>query len=104
MFKSVTLLASLENAEAIELACSTGRPRLVLRGGRDNDIASTVGVSINDLKTAGTKQTWVPEMVAILPPPIASTTAPSITDPTTRPTQAIARREAPRRMIRVIKG
>src|SRR5687767_9357764 len=84
MFKSVTLLASLENAEAIELACSTGRPRLVLRGGRDNEIASTVGVSMNDLKSAGTKQSWVPEMVAIIPPPIAPTTAPSEVEPTTK--------------------
>src|SRR4051812_42510317 len=34
--RSVTLLVTPEQAEGLELACSTGRPRLVLRSGRDD--------------------------------------------------------------------
>src|SRR5437016_1248343 len=44
MFRSVTLLAKPEEAEAIELAAATGRPRLVLRGGRDNEIVASAGI------------------------------------------------------------
>ncbi len=46
MSKSVTVLVTLADAEAIELACSTGRPRLVLRGGRDNSVIATAGMTI----------------------------------------------------------
>ena len=97
MFKSVTVLATLNDAEAIELACATGRPRLVLRGGRDNTIVATAGVSISELR-AGAGNSTTP-MVAIAPPP-TPTTAPAIEDPV----ETIARREPPRRVVRVIRG
>ena len=59
MFKSVTLLLTPKDAEAVELACSTGRPRLVLRGGRDNETNENGGVSLSDLSGGGSDETAV---------------------------------------------
>ncbi len=39
--RSVTVLVTLDQAEAIELATATGRPRLVLRSARDQSIAES---------------------------------------------------------------
>jgi pilus assembly protein CpaB len=50
MSKSVTLIASPQDAEAIELAAATGRPRLVLRGGNDHGSAATDGVTLAELR------------------------------------------------------
>ena len=99
MFKSVTVLVPLTDAEAIELACSTGRPRLVLRGGRDNDVTPTAGVSLAELKNgAGTGEQAV---VTIAPP----TTMPSVAvEPTTKPTVALAKAEPKFRVVKLIKG
>lgn len=49
--RSVTLMATPEEAKAIELAASTGRPRLVLRNFRDESEAATAGVSLKDIKS-----------------------------------------------------
>lgn len=105
MSKSVTILASLEDAEAIELAYATGRPRLVLRGGRDNDVTTTVGVSMNDLKGIGGRpDTGTSSIAAVMPPVIVAAPPPPPTT-TTAPSEAVVvRRENPRRIVRVIKG
>jgi pilus assembly protein CpaB len=95
LFKSVTVLASLQDSEAIELACATGRPRLVLRGGRDNQIVATAGISMGELRAGGAGSG---EIIAIAPPP--PTTAPA----TTEPVEAVATYEPPRRVVRVIRG
>jgi pilus assembly protein CpaB len=103
--KSVTVLVPLEDAEAIELACSTGRPRLVLRGGRDNEVVPTAGVSLAELKNGG--GTGGGEaIVTVTAPPVAPTTAPSVViEPTTRPSVAVASRDEPKfRVIKLIKG
>ena len=111
MSKSVTILASLEDAEAIELACAMGKPRLVLRGGRDNDVMTTAGVSLNDLKgTGGRLDTGTSSMAVITPP----TTAPAIipppvvitpATPTTMPANAVVLRESiDRRIVRIVRG
>lgn len=97
LFKSVTMLVKPEEAEAIELACSVGRPRLVLRGGRDNEVASTNGITLGELKGNGGSTV----SVAIAPPP--PTTMPSI-EPTTKPAEAVAVRETPKRVVRFIRG
>lgn len=47
--KSVTLLVSPRQAEAIELASAKGKPRLVLRGAQDRSPAWTPGVTIAEL-------------------------------------------------------
>ena len=116
MSKSVTILATLEDAEAIELACAMGRPRLVLRGGRDNDVMTTAGVSLNDLKgTGGRLDTGTSSMAVITPP---ATTGPAIvpppvvitpTTPTTMPANAVVLRSpAPaavdKRVVRIVRG
>jgi pilus assembly protein CpaB len=48
--RSVTLLVTPQEAEVIELASMTGRPRLVLRGANDISPANTHGVSLADLR------------------------------------------------------
>lgn len=50
VFRSVTLLATPAESEAIELAAATGRPRLVLRAGTDKDITATAGVTASNLR------------------------------------------------------
>ncbi len=47
--RSVTVLASLKEAEAIELATSSGRPRLVLRSSRDETVAKSQGITLGEL-------------------------------------------------------
>jgi pilus assembly protein CpaB len=49
IFKSVTLLATPAEAEALELASQAGRPRLVLRGTGDASAANTAGVTTSGL-------------------------------------------------------
>src|SRR5687768_14739829 len=49
-FKSVTLVTTPEQAEAIELATANGRPRLVLRSGRDNGARASSGVRLAELR------------------------------------------------------
>jgi pilus assembly protein CpaB len=49
--RSVTLIATPKEAQAIELACSTGRPRLVLRSSGDQNVdPSIAGVSVSELR------------------------------------------------------
>jgi pilus assembly protein CpaB len=47
--RTVTLVMSPKNAEAIELASTNGRPRLVLRGTADNSPTASPGVSLEEL-------------------------------------------------------
>ena len=46
---SITLLVTTPQAELIELACSVGRPRFVLRGGNDLAMVDTKGVTLAEL-------------------------------------------------------
>jgi pilus assembly protein CpaB len=48
--KSVTLLATPEEAEAIDLAAHVGNPRLVLRNGSDVTVGDSKGVSVAELR------------------------------------------------------
>jgi pilus assembly protein CpaB len=47
---SVTVLVTPANAELLELASMTGRPRLSLRSGNDLNLVQTPGVTLTDLK------------------------------------------------------
>jgi pilus assembly protein CpaB len=49
-FRSVTLIASPEEAQAIELAAATSRPRLVLRNQRDDSKDIGPGVTLSDIR------------------------------------------------------
>ena len=49
--RSVTLIATPKEAQAIELACATGRPRLVLRSSADQKVDTSIaGVSVSELR------------------------------------------------------
>ena len=105
MFKSVTILASLEDAEALELACAMGRPRLVLRGGRDNEVTATAGVSMNDLKGTGGRPDTGTSALAVATPTTAPVAVIAPPPPTTKPVQTIVQAETVKhRLVRVIKG
>lgn len=51
--KSVTLAATPEQAEAVELAARTGLPRLILRGNGDRASIANQGVTLADLRGEG---------------------------------------------------
>jgi hypothetical protein len=72
VFRSVTLVVTPAEAEAIELAATSGRPRLVLRNGNDKSISLTPGVTAANLRGAQPKPivTYVP-----VPTPVASPVA-----------------------------
>jgi pilus assembly protein CpaB len=72
-YKSVTLLCSPEDAEAIELAASVGRPRLVLRSSRDTQLATTDGITLAELRRGIVKAGADP----FVTPVVAPTTRPS---------------------------
>jgi pilus assembly protein CpaB len=96
-YKSVTLLATPEQAETIELAATLGRPRLSLRSGRDGDLARTKGVDVAQL--LGENRTAVAQTPAVTDPFIPAAElrsiafAPPATQPTTQP--AIVQMTAP---------
>lgn len=48
--KSVTLLVTPRDAEAIELAAATGRPRLLLRSSGDKDVPRSDGITVAELR------------------------------------------------------
>ncbi|MEA2736187.1 MAG: hypothetical protein QOE14_2638, partial [Humisphaera sp.] len=76
-------------------------PRLVLRGGRDQEVNATVGVSMADLKGGNGRLDPV-TTVAIAPPTTTPTQVIAVTPPpkTVRSTVAAV----PRRMVRVIRA
>lgn len=49
-YKSVTLLLSPRDAEAVELACTMGQPRLVLRNGNDQSVGASDGITLAALR------------------------------------------------------
>ncbi len=110
MSKSVTILASLEDAEAIELACAMGKPRLVLRGGRDNDVMTTAGVSLNDLKGTGGRLDTGTSAMAVPTPTTAPVMPPVVVvpaTPTTMPSHGhavVLRETVDRRVVRIVRG
>ena len=97
MVRSVTVLVKPDQAEAIELACATSRPRLVLRGGRDNEIVASAGISVGELR--GTGHNDGASAVALTAP----TTRPSLAS-TIQPIGALAKADVPHRTVKVIRG
>lgn len=72
--RSVTLLATPGEAEAIELASASGRPRLVLRSGADKQITQSSGVTASNLRgTSSAKPVAPPPVIAVAPPVIVPT-------------------------------
>jgi pilus assembly protein CpaB len=60
MSRSVTLLVTPRDAEAIELGASMGRPRLVLRGSQDKELEASAGVTLAELRGDPQKQSADP--------------------------------------------
>lgn len=65
--RSITLLVTPQEAEGIQLACTTGRPWLVLRGNKDDKQAPTSGVSLNQLRAGSTTNPSSADPFAELP-------------------------------------
>jgi pilus assembly protein CpaB len=102
--RSVTVLCTLADAEAIELACATGRPRLVLRSGRDSQVVATPGISLGELRggpIGDTALAAAPSTTQPSPTAIATaTTQPSVESPV----DTVVRSEPPRRTVKIIRG
>ena len=98
--RSVTLLVTSKQAEALQLSAVAGRPWLVLRGQSDNAIASSGGTTLADLR--GTTPSFARHFFGALKPTQAavSQATPRIADPTTRPV-ALAQ---PTRSVHTIRG
>lgn len=93
-FRSVTLLASTEESEAIDLAASTSRPRLVMRSGLDVEKTTSEGITVADLRggkasNSGRVDPWEST-------PVVNT------NPTTQPTSVFERVQS--RTIKIIRA
>jgi pilus assembly protein CpaB len=73
---SVTLLVTPRQAELIELASSSGRPRLVLRSERDNQMPDVRPVTLTDLTGGSAPRSVTPTPVAVRDP--FATTRPTV--------------------------
>ena len=94
--RSVTLMVTLEQAAAVELACVSGKPRLTLRAGDDTELSAFDGLTLAELRGVRTGEPspasdpfagsgpWTTTPVSADAPAIA-TTRPS--GPSTRPGQ-----------------
>jgi pilus assembly protein CpaB len=91
--RSVTLLATAEQVEAIDLASHTGNPRLVLRNGMDSKVSGGKGVTVAELR--GTDST-PPEVQTTKPEPVETTKV--------EPTKAEPVKAADYREIEVIRA
>lgn len=72
--RSVTVLATAEQAEAIDLASHVGSPRLVLRNGADNKLTGGKGITVAALRGAeedagpGPLDSWISQIMQAATP------------------------------------
>ena len=92
--RTVTLLASPHDAQAIDLATATSRLRLVLRASGDASEADDDGVQMVDIRGGGP--------TIVMPTVLPQNTTP--TQPTTQPTVANSEDDSSRRVVRFIEG
>jgi pilus assembly protein CpaB len=64
--RSVTLIASPNEAEALELATSLGHPRMVLRASGDEEPTDSEGITVAELRRGITKSDYV-EPISLAP-------------------------------------
>lgn len=112
-YKSVTLLASPKEAERVELATYTGRPRIVLRSGRDNStLAANQGAKLSEI-AGGTADAinsgaaWLNAMMTRRPTSRPSdTNVEKVSDVKTRPIDPFGDYEArpQQRTVKIIRG
>jgi pilus assembly protein CpaB len=98
--RSVTLVVTPRDAEAIELASSMGRTRLVLRGSTDRDASEATGVTVFELRGEDKERVRAP-IVAVATPPVMPTTRPA--DPRGG-SDPFAEEVAPKRTVTLIRG
>jgi pilus assembly protein CpaB len=101
---SVTLMVTIEQAAAIELALDTGMPRLALRASGDQDIQPFAGLTMAQLRGEVFGDPWETAQtlpVAADPLPINPATQPSDTS-TTPPTEIKPRTRT--HVVEVIRG
>jgi pilus assembly protein CpaB len=104
-YKSVTLLATPEQAESIDLASTLGRPRLALRGGRDSDLTHTKGTDVAQLLGESRNTQTVAADPFLVPQPLLPLTFnPPSTAPSTQPAIVQSRPPIDTRSISVIRG
>ena len=103
--KSVTLLVTSKQAEAIQLASVSGRPWLVLRGATDTSIAPLGGTTLADLRGAA------PDMARDIITALrnvratrANTTVASVQRPSTQPVAVQQTTWAPTRSVHTIRN
>lgn len=97
--RSVTLIASPRDAEAIELASATGRTRLILRGPNDRTRTDSPGITFVELRGLEYEP-----MVVYLPNPVVPVAATQPVAPQSQPGADPFAEEAPRRTVTVIRG
>jgi pilus assembly protein CpaB len=103
--KSVTLLVTSKQAEAIQLASVSGRPWLVLRGGTDSSITPLSGTTLADLRGAA------PDMARDIITALrnvratrANSTVASVQRPATQPVAVQQTTWAPTRAVHTIRN
>ena len=101
--KSVTLLVKPREAEAIELAAATGRPRLVLRSSGDREQTRSEGITVAELR-GGAKRVdpFAGSLTELLRPTMTMpATRPAVPEPATPIAFKPATRE---HIVKVIRG
>ena len=104
--RSVTLVVKPRDAEAIELASSMGRPRLVLRGPNDRADSKSDGVSFVELRgeDPGHVKTQVVTVAPVTPVTAVASTQPTARPSVRRPSDPFAEDLKPRRTVNLIRG
>ena len=107
--RTVTLLASPRDAEALDLAMTAARLRLVLRGSGDRDDLDDEGVMLAELRGGASSFASSINLPSVFGPPQPVTPPVPVTPPTQPATQpAVASKsdedQHPRRVVTVILG
>lgn len=94
--RTVTLLVSPHDAQTIDLAVTSARLRLVLRGSGDNSETDDEGVMMAELRGNSGP--------TVVMPPVVSTAMTSQPQPATQPAPGTGEDEPRRRIVRFIEG
>lgn len=101
--RSVTLIATPRDAEVIDLASSTGRTRLVLRGSNDRSLTESEGVTYVELRGLEAVLPPLPPVLPPVEPPVAVVQPPPL--PATQPAADPFVEPVPtKRTVALIKG
>jgi Flp pilus assembly protein CpaB len=100
--RTVTLVVSPRDAEAIELATSMGRTRLVLRGTNDREKADDLGVTVVELR--GDKERMKTAVVVVDTPPVSIPTTRPVEPKTAVASDPFSEEPRPKRTVTVFRG